>query len=313
MFESSSIGADKLSATETELWLLGQPPLHHYLDYVEENALKDAPLNRSDLIAKWAAANDKYAELEATERNLADGIEVSTCPSFLTAKISDLKNSSRFGKTFNSVPTRFAMVELDRLIVSQPHINLDHATRLKAELPQNPSEDEVFDFGFPAGGRPAPVQARKLTSQRYLFWSPSSDFRFLEAALCPPDETIAQKTLGTIGGMLGIAVGFGPNFLSAIQCENRLVLDNGHHRAYALRDLGLTHAPCIVETVRRGDELGLVAPGAVVDNPEFYFKAPRPPVLKDFFDPEISGPVRIRRTLQMIEVSLEVKSFEVSD
>ncbi len=313
MFQSSTVDGSALAASETELWLRGQPPLHHYLDYVMENAITETPLDRAHLIKKWGVANDRYAELETTENGFPDKIQVSRCPSSLVTKISAIENTAPFKRTFNSVPTRFAMVELDRLIVTQPHINLKQVIRLKAQLCPNPSPDDLFDFCFPLSSQLAPVKVRKIGAQRYQFWSPSSDFRFQEATLLPADQHSTQKALGAIGAILGIAVGFGPNFLSAIQHENRLVLDNGHHRAYALRDLGLTHAPCIIETVTRVDELAVVASQEVADNPAFYFKAARPPVLKDFFDPEIYEPVRIHRTSRIVEVSFEVKSFDVAD
>ncbi len=95
---------------------------------------------------------------------------------------------------------------------------------------------------------------RRAGSNRYLFWSESSDFRFHEAALLDPSQVQNYRPYGAIGSGLGLVIGYGSNFLSAIRAENR---HNGYHRAYTLRSLGFTHAPCIVQTVTRGEELGL--------------------------------------------------------
>jgi hypothetical protein len=101
--------------------------------------------------------------------------------------------------------------------------------------------------------------------------------------------------------------------LHAIQVDQRLILQNGYHRAYALRDLGVTHAVCAIQEVTRRDELKLVAADIVVDAPEFYCRAKRPPLLKDFFDPKIRKVLNVRRMRRMIEVKLEVREFQIVD
>jgi hypothetical protein len=47
--------------------------------------------------------------------------------------------------------------------------------------------------------------------------------------------------------------------------------------------------------VTRGEELGLVG-SKIAEDPSFYFKAARPPVLKDFFDPNIRKVLQIPKT-----------------
>ena len=63
----------------------------------------------------------------------------------------------------------------------------------------------------------------------------------------------------------------------------------------------------------RRDELAVVGPQRVVDAPAFYFKSARPPLLKDFFDPRIRKPLRVRRTRKVIEVSFEVREAHVAE
>ena len=299
--------------TEAGLWLLGQPTLQKFLDYVEESVVLDEVPRRSDLVEAWRIANDYYGTLESSEGGLADKIDVQECSPSLAGCISRVESDPRFRRAFDTVPTRISMVELDHLVASQSHMNIDHVERLKAQLPRNPTPDELFDFCFPVDRSLAPVNVRKTASKRYLLWSPSSDFRFQEAALMRPDETLLHDAIGHIASVIGISVGFGSNFLSAIQSDNRVLLHNGHHRAYALRDLGHTHAPCIIETVTRQDELNVVASRSITDTPAFYFNSSRPPLLKDFFDPSICQQYRVRKSMHMVEVSFEVRSFEVAD
>jgi hypothetical protein len=91
------------------------------------------------------------------------------------------------------------------------------------------------------------------------------------------------------------------------------LLNNGYHRACAMRAAGITHAPCIVRTVTRRDELEIVASSAVCDNPAFYFRSARPPLLKDFFDPRIRKVLPVPRLVRMIEVAFEVRDFEIAE
>ncbi len=93
--------------------------------------------------------------------------------------------------------------------------------------------------------------------------------------------------------------------------DGRIILHNGYHRAYALRSLGITHAPCIIQTLTRNDELGVAATKKVTQDPDFYLASARPPLLKDFFDPKIRKVHQVYKTLKMIEVGFEVREFYV--
>src|SRR5262249_27815509 len=264
-----------------EVWRLGQPALQRSLHFVKERVVGGADIPRAELVDEWRAANDYYYELENKEAGLPDQIQIRDLEPALQPLVDEVQADSRFRRAFDSLPVRFAMVELDRLVVSQPHVELTHSQRIQTRLAASRTPEDLFRFCFPIDGEEAPVKARRLGSRRYLFWSRSSDFRFHEATLLEPDQIVGHDPFGTIGRARRIMVVYGSNFLNAIQSEDRLMLHNGHHRALALRDMGTTHAPCIIRTVTRRAELNLVASSDTAANPAFYFKAPRPPVLKD--------------------------------
>lgn len=300
-------------AVQDEVWLLGQPPLQDYLDFVADMTIGGDALPRAALVDEWRRANDHYYDLEANEAGIADAVEVRDLDPALRPLAEAVMADARWRRAFDVLPTRFAMVELDRLVVSQPHANLNHVERLKGRLGRAPTPEALFRFCQPLDRPEPPVQMRRAGSRRFVFWSASSDFRFHEPALLAPGQVSGYDAYGSLGGIVGLMVGFGSNFLSAIQSDNRLLLHNGHHRAYALRELGITHAPCIVQTVTRRDELNLVASRHVAEAPAFYFKAARPPLLKDFFDPKIRKVLRTPRIVRMVELSFEVKEHEVTD
>jgi len=298
---------------QDEVWLLGQPPLQDYVDYVQEIRDGGTSISRKLLVDLWRVANDYYYELEVSEAGLADRAEVRELPPSLAPVADTVMIDARFRRAFDKLPTRFAMVELDKLVVSQLHVDLNHAERLKARLGRAPSPESLFRFCHPLGGEDAPLQIRRVGPDRFVFWSASSDLRFHEALLLHPNQISGYEAFGPVGGIVSLVVGFGSNFLNVIQSDNRVLLQNGYHRAYALRDLGITHAPCIVQTVTRLDELNLAAGRKVRESPAFYFKAARPPLLKDFFDPKIRTVLRVPRVQHMIEVSFEVKEYDMKD
>ena len=111
--------------------------------------------------------------------------------------------------------------------------------------------------------------------------------------------------------LVGLFVGYGSNFLNAIHAENRLILGNGSHRAFALRDLGITHVPCVIQRVSRRDELELVGSGDVQQNPDRYLKAARPPLLKDYFDPALRKIIPVVRKHRIVRVSFGYEQGDI--
>jgi hypothetical protein len=295
-----------------ELWLLGQPPLRDYLDFVQASVEGGADMDPRALTDEWRAANDRYYELERSEAGIADRAECLELPAAMRPLADELAALASFRATCDCLPTSFGMVELDKLVVYQPHVTLPFAEGLRARLTPPPDAAGLFRFCQPLERRDPPVKVRRLGDRQYQFVSDSTDFRFHKAVLLRPDQVVGVDSFGPIGAIVGLMVGFGSNLFSVIRSDRRLLLHNGYHRAYALRAAGFTHAPAVIRTVTRRDELALVASQAVVDEPAFYFAAKRPPMIKDFFDPSISRSLPVRRMEKLIEVSFEHEEFDVS-
>ncbi|WP_283445373.1 hypothetical protein [Noviherbaspirillum suwonense] len=303
------------AAGQQELWILGQPPLKKYLDFVDDLGREGANGIRSDRVNEWRNANDYYELLMRTERNIADAIETFSLPSELDDCAAELAADPRFRHTFESLPTAIKMVELDRLVVCQNHVNRNFVEMLKSRLGQAADIASLFRFCLPLEEYQAPVQIREADSRRYIFRSSSTDFRFHEALMLKPGQISGHESFGQIAGVIGLVVGFSSNFLNAIHDDDsgRLVLNNGYHRACALSELGITHAPCIVQTVTRRDELDLIAKPIVANDPGYFFNSPRPPLLKDFKDPKIRKLCATKKVARTIEVSYEIRDYLVEE
>jgi hypothetical protein len=104
-------------------------------------------------------------------------------------------------------------------------------------------------------------------------------------------------------------IGYSSNYLNVVAAERRLVLNNGYHRAYALRDLGIKQAPCVIQKVTRGEELEVVGTGALRRTPELYLQAPRPPLLRDFFEPAFRLLVRLAPKARQVRVTYTIEEL----
>jgi hypothetical protein len=299
--------------TQEEIWLLGQPPLRRYLNFVEDMVVCGEEMDRGALTDEWRAANDYYEQLEQSERGIAEACECRELPGHLRPLAEEVMADVRYTQTFDALPARFAMVELDRLVVFQPHVTGDFVDALKLRLGPQPDEESLFRFCLPLKEPEAPVRIQRVGSKRYLFRSDSTDFRFHRSVLLQPDQLRDFTTFGPIAGVVALVVGFGSNFLNVIHGETRYLLHNGYHRACALRALGITHAPCIIQEVTRLDELEITAKRQIAEDSALYFKSIRPPLLKDFFDPKIRKMLKVRKVERIVEVNFEVKDFLVPE
>jgi hypothetical protein len=95
--------------------------------------------------------------------------------------------------------------------------------------------------------------------------------------------------------------------MNAFHAAGRLILNNGSHRAYALREAGVTHVPCVIQQIAGLEELSLVAPGAVRRRPRLYLEHRRPPMLRDYFDPQLRSIVPSVRRLRQVTVRFRIE------
>lgn len=297
--------------TDDHVFLLGRPPIGEFLGFIRNMAVDGQNADQGALTQEWRSANDHLKILEQNESGIADNVPHLALPANLVPLTDQLMADPVYQKAFSLVPATAASVELDRLVVFQKFINLGFVTSLKASLPAPPGEQDVARLAFGLD-RPIPqVRFMQQAQNVYSAISPSNDFRFLEAKVVAPEQIAGLNSSGRPLACIVLQIGFGSNFLNALEIEGRLVLNNGSHRAYALRDMGLTHAPCIVQHVTRREELDLIATGDVQANPDRYLKVPRPPLLRDYFDPQLRKVVSVPRKNRLVRVQYGVEQSDV--
>jgi hypothetical protein len=295
------------------LWLLGQPHLSDYLEFVKHKVVGGHEMDPSALADEWRSANDLYYDLEQAEAGVADEAECLEPEAALDPLIAELQADPYYRETFDTLPAEVRMVELDKLIVSQTHVACRFSDARGRKLGAKPDPESLFRFCLPTERENPPVRIQRIASDRYIFSSPSTDLRTHHPALLRRDQIGNIGSYGPIAGVIGLIVGFGSNYLAVIRSGERMVLHNGYHRAYALRALGITHAPAIVETVTRKDELRIVANSSVSEDPEFYFRAARPPLLRDFFNPKLGKRLSVRPMETAVEVEFKMRTWTTTD
>jgi len=289
--------------TNENLYLIGRPTLKQFLRFVKDNAVH--PPSSGELIEEWQAANRIVRALDKVEAGIADKPSIEPVDPENKLLLEFLQ-APLVRHSFNTVPTEVAYIELDQLVVYQHHIDLTFAQKLKNRLGQSPSEEEIFRTCLPCQPFSPPVKWSRTHRNTFVFMSPSDDMRFLGSMSLEPENITDYPPPGNLAGVVGLAVGFGSNFLNAIYAEKRLILNNGSHRAYALRDLGITRVPCIVQHISSRDELSVLASTAITDAPNFYLQDPRPMMLKDYFDPRLRKVMPVHRRLRQVTVKFDV-------
>lgn len=288
------------------IYLMGRPPLASFIRFVRNEAVDGQALNPRSLREEWLSANDHIRELEETEAGWADNPEIRPLPPDLEPLRDELLKDPIFQQAFDTLPTEIGVVELDRLVVFQKHINLTYVRQLQERLGPSPREEEIFRAALPSDHSQPPAKWMKVHGNSYVFFSPSNDLRFLGPMVLQSSHIQGVPPPGSVVGVVGLAVGFGSNFLNVISAENRLVLNNGSHRAFALRDLGVTHAPAVIQSVSSREELKLVGSSDLRRHPDLYLQQPRPSTLKDYFEPKLRKAVFVARQLRQVRVKFEI-------
>jgi len=87
-----------------------------------------------------------------------------------------------------------------------------------------------------------------------------------------------------------------------------LRLQNGLHRAYALRALGIEYMPCLIVEPTSRTETDLLT-GQWTPERKQQEISQRPPLMKDFFNPALTEKFQVRKTKMCIRVEWKIEKF----
>jgi hypothetical protein len=299
------------SKSDAELHLMGATRLGEFLQFVRQRAIGGRKRNECDVADLWRAAAKHYQALETTQAAIANKPKVLPIPSGMRGHIGLLTNQASFSATFSTVPIAFGMVPLAQLVCSQFDLTVSTLEALKKRIPKKLSATKLAELCLPITPAHGQCVLGRETNNEYVFHSDSHDLRSFTAQLVPVGDIASYHPRGHAQAAIVIGVGFSTNVLNVIRYADRLVLNNGYHRAVALLAQGYTHAPCVIQVCSLGDDVGQCAMREIDQNYSLYFTQARPPLVRDYLEPLLTSqwPVNPVRRQVTIKISHESKDI----
>ena len=249
--ESPSSG----SVLEPWIFLLGRPPIEEYLGFLVQ-ASSSNDIDLTGPAARWRTAAQVLDDLGRSEAGAADGQAVSPLPAELQEKAARYLSDPAVTASYLACPPELGILSLDELVVFQRQINMRYAAELQALIGDwKETDEQLFDFCL-AVNQPQPaINGMQVSANTFVFSSVSTDARFLGVRLLDASRVTAPAPSGRAHTAVVLFVGYSVNALSVANVNGRLILNNGSHRAYALRSAGITRVPALVQAITREDQL----------------------------------------------------------
>ncbi|QCB47736.1 hypothetical protein [Hydrogenophaga sp. PAMC20947] len=294
-------------ATTEERFLMGPGQLDSWLEDAEALRLSQPMPDRAALTDLWRAGQAEYARLELSEPGIADRPAVKPLPKAMDKHIAALVEREGVSRTFDTVPVAFGLVPLDALIVSQYSMTRAVVDHIAAGHPAPISPRRLAELCLPLKAPAASFRLAGRSEREFTFVSDAHDMRFLDAQVIEPLSVQQAPVMGHPQAVVALTVGFSANLLNAVRFNGRIALNNGHHRALALRALGLTHAPCLIQPCASMEDVQQAASSEILHNADLYFNAPRPPLLRDFDNPLLAHSFAAPRMRRVLTLKLDVQ------
>jgi len=259
----------------------------------------------------WQNATKYFRKIETDEAGIADNNIPFDLD--LTPKIKEIQGSVQFKNSFTTYPYEFKMVEIDKLIALQRSISETHVDRLSDKISNNPSLDELIDFCLSTQQNIPTPQSYLAKSNVYNLTSPSTDFRFLggyqKNGFSAND--VESFTVGGVPvGAIVLLYGYGAGTINVLSANNRLFLNNGFHRAYALRKKGITRMPAIVQNIGNPE---LEMPANIQGlSKKYLLEHPRPVLVKDFLDDKLTIRLQMKKTVRSLDIKWSVDKRDIA-
>jgi hypothetical protein len=291
--------------------LAGVPTLADFVDFVRRRTVGGEQADERTLIERWRRGAQRFRALESAEAGLVERTGVEELPASARAVVDRVIAEPGFGHAFGALPVAFGWVELDALAIYQHHVALDHVRQLSAALGARPTFRQVLELCLPVEPRLPATTLTRVGSGRFVLQSDSDDVRYLGAHLVPTGRLEGVPAHGAVAHAIGVLLGIGSGYVNVVRHGQRMILNNGYHRAYALRARGVTRVPCLIQGIGHPDELAFAGGSELVGDYGLLFDAPRPPLFKDLFDPELAQVFAAPATRRQIQVTIDVQSLRV--
>lgn len=287
-----------------------QPYLHLYAamnqrevdGLVRAYCTEDEITNLPTTLASWQQARTSFEQIQRQESGIANNPAI--VPITQNEKIEALRNDLLFQRSFLNTPFTFGMVEIDTLIAPQRQVYLNYVDEMEQRLPKNPTLDDLIDICMPLNPFSPDPKVTQTGNGSWIFSSPSPDFRFLGGHLksqLTEDDIQLTQVSGFPVKAITLFVGYGSSSINVIHANNRLILNNGFHRVYALRRRGITRIPVVIQQVTNP---AIEFPQQMLGLSSAYLlNDPRPILVKDFFTNGLTREFSRKKMITTVQVT----------
>jgi hypothetical protein len=280
------------------------------LNHIRTQTLEEEFTRIDEILAQWNAQQPAVQNLIQNELGLADQPNLEDLPANLNKKLDEIRNNPLHKKTFANLPYTFALIEIDRLIAAQRAVNKQYVEQLRQRYADKTDLEQLIEVCVSPKRELPAIQHLEIANNTHVFSSPNLDLRFLGAflkKLTPEDMEFAAS-----GGLPAAAViafvGYGGAPINVLRWQNRLVLNNGFHRVYALRSIGVKKIPVIVQHV---NNVQLEFPPVVASLPrEYLLGVPRPVLMKDFLVDEFCINLKAKHRMKLVTLQSGASQFD---
>jgi len=283
-------------------YLLGAMQQAEFAMTVRATCIEEDVRRLDELLPLWSRASGRMQELVRTDSDSPNGVTLEDPPAEVEERLHRIGQDPLFRSSFSVVPTRFAVVELDRLVAPQREVNLDYVETLEQQITATGIPD-LINICLESRTEPPPIRSLQTAPNQMTFTSPSLDLRFLGGF--PKTMTEEDIRVAHFGGqparVLSLLVGFGAAPINVWTDGRRVVLNNGFHRVVALKKRGVSRIPVVVQQATNPD---IEFPGQVLGlSKQYLLNNPRPVLVKDFFDDQLTVELRLKPRMKTLKVA----------
>jgi hypothetical protein len=276
--------------------------------YIRTRISKSGNMPPEEILGAWRNIQVKVRSVVESEANLASSINFKTLDPNDHPRLKEILMSPGMSKNYFATSTRFALVDVDRLIAPQRHVNLEHVKKIQSRVPKQATLDDLIEICLASGSGVEPVQHSEVGHNFHVFSSQSGDLRFLGAFVKDLQGEIAEQGGVPAGGIVAF-VGYGASEINVYEVGSKMILNNGFHRVYALRQMGFKELPVLVQEIKNPS---LEVPGSILGVSSGYLlNHSRPVLLKDFFDEGFAIKLKVPKTVRTVKVRVMTEQFDL--
>ncbi|NBW35827.1 MAG: hypothetical protein EBR30_12560 [Cytophagia bacterium] len=279
------------------------------IQFISQQGSEDEVARIHNLLMTWSSLQEKVKKMLYEEEFLPETIQSQEIPQQYMSKVKEYLSDNSILKTFPD-GVDYEMVEIDKIVALQRTMDEDYTNLLKERWSGKLEFEDILDICLSAKCGKSEVKHLVYDDNHHIFSSPNSDLRYLGSYY----KKIEDNDLDYSGGGVPIAaiisfVGYGVQPISVYKVGNRVILNNGFHRVYALRSLGVKEIPVFVKKVHNAK---INFPPNFLGFPkEYVLDFPRPTMMKDFFESGFVVPIHCKKRAKVIQVRSNGSSLEI--